>query len=57
MYIYITRNSAFKTSFRNSVRRHKEVHWFHQRCYMGEYKKCAVSLANQLRAAADAFRP
>ena len=26
------RVSAFKTAFRNSVPRHKEVHWLHHRC-------------------------
>ena len=36
---------------------HEYVHWLHHRCYMDEQKKCAVSLANQLRAVADVFRP
>ena len=29
---------AFKTAFRNSVPHHKEVHWFHHRCYIAEHK-------------------
>ena len=31
-------SSAFKMAVKISVPRHKEVHWLHHRCFMGEHK-------------------
>ena len=31
-------NDGNRAAFRNSAPRHKDVHWLHHRCYMGEHK-------------------
>ena len=38
MHITMETELSLKTAFRNSVPRHKEVHWVHHRCYMAEHK-------------------
>ena len=32
-----------ETAFRNSVPRHKDVHWLHHRWYMYEHNVCSVT--------------
>ena len=47
MHITMKQTSAFKTAFRNSVPCHKEVHWLHHRCYIGEVHHSVVSSTDE----------
>ena len=43
MHITMETELSLETAFRNSVPRHKEVHWLHYRCYIVEHKVCSVT--------------